>query len=116
MKTKTINIPRFEDCVFTVGCFEEHATIRGNVGAINNEETDTKTEDHIIKQLESGNPWAWCTVRVTCYYDAGLTGIYGTDYLGCCSYADEKDFIDGGYFEDMKHQAYANFLANIEAL
>lgn len=115
MKTKTINIPSFEDCAFKLECLEEDATIRGNACAID-EETDKKIEEHIIKQLESGNLWAWCTVKVTCYYDAGLDGISGTDYLGCCSYTSEEDFVNGGYFEDMKHQAYDNFLANIEAL
>jgi len=116
MKTKTISIPEFEDCAFKLECLPEDTPIRGNCSAID-EETDAATEKWITDQLEAGNEWAWCIVRVTCYYDAGLHGITGTDYLGGCSYDSEADFAkEGGYFEDMKRQAYDDFVRKVEAL
>ena len=116
MKTKTIIIPEFEDCAFGVECLPETMPIKGNASAID-DETDAIIEKHIKADLESGNQWAWCCVRVTCYRDAMLNGVSGVDYLGGCSYENEDDFIKhGGYWEDMKRAAYANFVANIEAL
>ena len=116
MKSKTIIIPEMEDCAFKVQCLAEDARVRGNASAID-EETDKEIEDAIIAELDNGNRWAWCTVRVVCYYDAGLSGIEGSDYLGCCSYRDEADFVSpGGYYEDMKASAYDDFVKRIEAL
>jgi len=116
MKTKTITIPEIDDCSFRVECLPEFSRVRGNASAID-DEIDAAIEAEINRQLDNGNPWAWCTVKVTCYYDAGLGGIEGEDYLGCCSYESERDFVESsGYFEDMKAQSYADFVRNIEAL
>lgn len=115
-KQKVINIPSFEDCAFKVECLPEDIPIRGNASAID-EETDNEIAKEIERKLNGGNDWAWCCVRVVCYYDAGLDGIEGDDYLGACSYESEKDFVENsGYFEDMKQRAYDDFVKAIDRL
>lgn len=115
MKTVTIKIPEYDDCAFKIECIPEETQIRGNCSAID-EEADKATEKWINDQLESGNQWAWCCVKVTCYYK-GIDCITGTDFLGGCSYKSESEFIaPGGYFEDMKRIAYDDFVSNIERL
>lgn len=84
----------------TIECEPEHVPIGGNASAID-EETDRENEAAIREQLRAGNAWAWCTVVVRAEY----LGIEGTDVLGCCSYASEADFKQGGYYDDMVRHA-----------
>jgi hypothetical protein len=95
---------------FEIECMPEDVPLRGNCSAID-PETDAETERMIIEQLEAGNEWAWCTVKVT----ARIEGIdlEGTDYLGCCSYKSESDFMACGYFADMKSVAKRDLLEKI---
>lgn len=59
---------------------------------------DVSIINSIKKELEDGNTWAWCTVKVTLVFnDFELS-----EYLGGCSYDDKEDFIkNSGYYEDM---------------
>ena len=85
----------------TVECLLEDESIRGNASAID-PATDREIEAEIVRQLDAGNPWAWCSIRVTASFD----GFSGSDHLGCCSYASEADFRrSGGYYDDMRAQA-----------
>lgn len=61
---------------------------------------DKELTDQIRADL-AWNPWAWCVVKVTARY----ADIESSEYLGACSYEDEREFKDGGYFEDMKDTA-----------
>jgi hypothetical protein len=74
--------------------------VRGNAMASGNDELDKQVEDKIIARLETGDVWAWALVTVTASYG----GFYGTDHLGCCCYASEKQFRRDAYFKDMKKQ------------
>ena len=77
-------------------CHSEHIPVKGNCSAIDNE-TDVKEEQRILKELEY-NQWVWCCIEI----QGEFKGIMFSDYLGACSYKDEKDFIDNsGYYEDM---------------
>jgi hypothetical protein len=96
------------DVEFTIECEPEHIPVKGNCSAID-DETDAAQEKWVYDQLDSGNEWAWCCVKVT----AQWKNYKGVDYLGCCSYLSEQDFIQGGYFEDMKAQALADLNASI---
>jgi hypothetical protein len=88
---------------FRLECLPEDASIKGNCSAISPEE-DSKAEKWIEDQLESGNEWAWCTIRVSAHWNE----FEGDDYLGCCSYRSEADFKQpGGYYDDMKAEALA---------
>ncbi len=86
---------------FAIECLPEDATIRGNCMASGDDGVDEQCAREIESDLESGNTWAWCTVKVT----ASWNGVEESDYLGCCSYKSEADFKGCGYFEDMKAQA-----------
>ena len=112
MKQITITIPEIKDVRFDVFCLTEDSQIEGNASAID-PETDKQIANNIRQQLESGNDWAWCTVKV----EARWKGEIGVDYLGCCSYKSYQDFIDNsGYYEDMKQIAYNDLISNLEAL
>jgi len=87
-----------DEVEFSLECHPEDIPIEGNASAID-EETDAETEGWIRDQLEAGNEWAWCRVRVVARWD----GFEGDDWLGGCSYRSEADFRQpGGYFDDMK--------------
>jgi hypothetical protein len=80
----------------------DHCPIRGNASASGNDEYDKKVEDEIIARLNDGDVWAWASVEVCVYYDE----ISRSDYLGCCTYKNEKDFIENsGYYDDMVESA-----------
>jgi hypothetical protein len=89
---------------YTLEVCEEFVTVRGNAMASGDADFDWSVEDSILERLEEGDVWAWASVKVTATYD-GVDGVEGTDYLGCCSYADEEDFKSGGYYDIMKEEA-----------
>jgi hypothetical protein len=62
--------------------------------------------DWIYDQLNSGNEWAWCMVKVTAEYDCKE----GKDYLGACSYENKENFIKGGYYDDMVDSAIEDLI------
>lgn len=111
MTTIRIKLPKIEQVEFEIKCLPEDIQVKGNCSAID-EETDTTTEQMIYDQLNNGNQWAWCTVKVT----ANWKGLEGSDYLGCCSYESEEDFKSGGYFQDMKEQAFNDLISKITSL
>ena len=65
-----------------------------------------------IREDAEWNEWAWCTVEVRATWKC----VSGNDFLGACSYASEDDFKHGGYFEDMKAEAFAELCSKIESL
>ena len=108
---------REDEVTFSLEIEPEETPIRGNVLASDDDEEDRKAECEVLRQLERGNPWAWCSVIVLAVYTLpGGEELWGWDCLGGCSYADEADFRKGGYFEDMKAEALADLQRRIEAL
>lgn len=94
-----------------VECLPEDLQIKGNASAID-DETDAQVEREILEQLDSGNEWAWCTIKVSLKWK----GYEGTDYLGACSYKSKKDFIEANdYFPDMVAIAFNDLVDNIES-
>lgn len=94
-----------------VECLPEDLQIKGNASAID-DETDAQVEREILEQLDSGNEWAWCCIKVTLKWK----GFEGTDYLGACSYKSKKDFIEANdYFPDMVSRAFDELVAKIES-
>lgn len=83
---------------FTLTCLEEHAPVRGNALASGDDAEDRKAEDKIIRRLDKGNQWAWCTVKLV----GRFKSLESVEYLGCCSYKSERDFVkNSGYYDDM---------------
>ncbi len=112
MTTIRFKLPTINKVDFTIECLPEDMQIEGNASAID-EDTDNEIAQHIHDELNNGNEWAWCTVKVTATYK----GHEGTDYLGGCSYKSENDFKEvGGYYEDMKIAAFNDLIASLEAL
>lgn len=90
---------------FTIEANEDYTPIRGNLINSGDLEYDLKVENEIIDQVNCGNVWAWCWVKVVAHWN----GFQGADTLGSCSYASRRDFVENsGYYEDMKDIALAN--------
>ena len=86
---------------FTLSAEVDECEVRGNALASGDDAQDKECEDAIIERLNNGDVWAWSSVKVS----AKWKGFEGVDYLGCCSYEDEEQFKQDGYYEDMKAQA-----------
>lgn len=86
-----------DEVEFSLDVRAETIPYEGNCSAID-PDTDAATAAWIREQLEQGNVWAWCQVRVT----ASWNGFEGHDFICCCSYESEEDFKAGPYYEDMK--------------
>jgi hypothetical protein len=98
---------------YRIECQPEHISIEGNASAID-PVTDAEIVAEIYRQLEAGNEWAWCTVKVTAYIPG--TDLEESDYLGGCSYKSQRDFERSGYFADMKLQAKTFLLQKLDAI
>lgn len=104
-------IARIEsECAAVVLCEPESERIEGNASAID-EATDAEIARHIRHELERGNEWAWCSVEVR----VSWRGLSASNYLGCCSYANEREFRDDGYFADMRREAIASLADDVLA-
>lgn len=112
MKTRELKESEVE---FTLECLPEETPIEGNALVSGDDEQDRAHEQWVRDQLESGNEWAWCTVKVT----ARFNGFEGSDYLGCCSYLSERDFCEvDGYYPQMREEALSRLneeIARIDA-
>lgn len=100
------------EVTFTIRCEEEGIPVRGNAMGSGNDEDDRRVEEAIIDELESGNPWAWCCIGVI----AEWNGFKAHDYLGCCSYENEEDFKESGYYVDMKVEALKKLNDDLETM
>lgn len=90
---------------------QEDIPVRGNAMASGSDAEDKEVEDEILKQLDHGNLWAWCSVTCTAQYK----GFEGTDHLGGCSYHSTEEFIQpGGYWEDMKDEARTRLIQRLD--
>ena len=94
-------LTNYDKVTYTVECLPEDMPVEGNAMSSGDDQYDKEVEESISNDLDSGNPWAWCVVKVT----AEWNGLKGVDYLGGCSYKSEYDFRQDGYYEDMKDQA-----------
>lgn len=71
---------------------------------------DEQSREWIRDQVSRGNEWAWCMAHVRVTYTVERKGsvpatLHGDAYLGACSYESEKDFREGGYYDDMVSEA-----------
>ncbi len=111
MQTVKFKLPKKSQVEFSLSCEPEEIQIEGNACSID-EETDKAIEKYIIDQLNDGNEWAWCTVQVSARYK----DMEGNAYLGCCSYRSEKDFMKDGYYKDLKNEAFADLISQLQKL
>jgi hypothetical protein len=89
---------------YTLSIEQDDQPIRGNVSAIDGE-TDRQAENWVYAQLNNGNLWAWCLVTVTASIERDGVTFEGKDYLGCCSYQNRGEFLQNGYYQDLREEA-----------
>lgn len=99
---------------YRIECLPEDTVPYGNCLSSGDDALDRAEATRIERELARGNAWAWCVVKVTAYYPG--TGLMGIDYLCGCSYESEKDFKQGGYYDDMKEAALSQLLMQAEKL
>lgn len=67
---------------------------------------DPETLAWVRQEIRRGNPWAWFHAKVIASIEIGDARYEGVDYLGACSYENEKSFKDrAGYWPDMQQEA-----------
>lgn len=93
------------DVNITVKCETEDISAHKHFSYLNDNENEVKkTVKRIEKKLES-NPWAWCSVNITCSYYS----LVAETYLGCCSYKNANDFIkNSGQYDQMVAECIAD--------
>lgn len=112
MSRQTVRELSANEVAFRIECLPEDVPVEGNALASGDDEADREQEAWILEQLDNGNDWAWCTVRVV----ASWHDWEGDSYLSCCSYRSEADFCqEGGYLDDMKSEALAALNASVQA-
>ena len=99
---------------YELECHPEDAPIRGNAMASGDDDFDREVENKILAELKARNGWAWCTVRVVARYE-GVDGIFGDNWLGCCSYAGREAFLKCPYYDDMCAEAKADLYQYLES-
>ena len=95
---------------FNVEADQDYTDVRGNAMASGDGEYDHKVEDSVLADLDDGNVWAWASVKVS----ASIDGIECADYLGCCNYKNEADFLKDVYYLDMKSEALSELRIEVE--
>ena len=107
---------RKDEVTFSLHVEQEDMAVRGNALASGDDVEDKKVEDEILRRLDKGDVWAWAWVKVTASLELpDGTIVEEYDSLGGCSYADEKDFKQGGYYDDMCDEALARIQSYLEA-
>lgn len=106
MKDLTIDL-----CKVTIETEHEYTPI---TQALSFEETGTDHSEYINKVLKdkTNNPWLWCVVKVSVDFNQ----LHGYAYLGQCAYENEEDFIKGGYFEQMRDEAFESVKRQLDVI
>lgn len=105
-----------DEVEFNVWAEPEDTPVEGAF-ATGEDELDRELEEKIKRELEAGNEWAWCVAVVQASWTDPESGntFTGEEYLGACSYDSEEDFKqEGGYYEQMKDEAYEDMLMEVE--
>lgn len=113
MTTIRIKLPTIEEVTFSLQVKGENEPVRGNAMTSGNKAADKQVEDDILTRIDAGDVWAWALVKVI----AEWRGVETFCYCGCCSYEDEKDFMESSnIYEEMKQESYVDLLNKIKAL
>ena len=96
----------------------DHIPVRGNAIVSGDDDFDKSVEDELIERLNDGDVWAWASVEVYASVEIGGVTVQGdSEYLGCCSYRDESDFVNNsGYYDDMKATALESLIEKVNSL
>lgn len=84
----------------------EHESYRAQID-------DATSVAWIEDQIDRGNVWAWCSVKVSVSY----RGLTCDEHLGGCSYESEESFVTGsGYYDDMVKTALTELAGLLEKI
>lgn len=108
-------LPKIEDVDFELECEAEVDGPEGNFASGDDEE-DAAHVARMRQELENGNLWAWCYVKVTATWtDKDHVEHTGYDSMSGCNYWSRANFVQpGGTYDDMKQVAYDDLIYNIE--
>ena len=98
---------------YTLECRPEDDGPEGHF-ASGSDADDAETLRWIREQLDSGNDWAWCCVRVVATVDFDGEAFQGNTFLGGCSYLSEDDFKEGCYYADLCEEAREDLLRTLD--
>jgi len=87
-----------ENITFEIECLPEHMHPEGMAICSGDEDYDRQVVAKILEDLENGNEWSWCVVKVS----GSVNGVSSEEYLGGCSYESQESFENDLYCEDMK--------------
>lgn len=93
------------DLAYALTIEEDSTPVRGNALCSGDEATDRACEDEILRRLDQYDTWAWALVRVTAETEIDGEIFKGAAYLSGCSYNGTDDFLESGYWEQMKAEA-----------
>ena len=110
MKEITIKLPEIEDIEFTIECLDEFEHPQDCFAL--DDETQHEVVNRILTDLDNGNEWAWCCVRVIGKYKS----FKAETTLGACSYESEEHFRNDDYYADMREEIYNDIISQMEAL
>ena len=96
---------------YSIKIHPEKTPIKGNAMDSGDPDYDARVEKGIRDRLNRGNRWAWCTVEVIAEYES----FTNSAYLGCCNFSSKKDFIDSGYYDDMKSEAKDGLIQELKS-
>ncbi len=116
MARKELYLPQPNEVAYDVFPEEEHMDFHGHF-ASDEPELDRQLEEWIERQLEMGNQWAWCSAKVVATWTDPMLEetFHGYAYLGGCNYKNKKEFCaKGGYYPQMKDEAYEDLIQQIE--
>lgn len=99
------------DCTITLEAETEHDNPKDHFDS-GDKDDDAKMVKEIWKDYESGNNWAWCCAKVTVTCGA----LKSEQYLGCCSFKNEEDFKESGYYEQMISEALDELNAQLDEI
>ena len=104
-------LPRIKDVTFELEAEWEQDDPSGHFD-------DREDVEFVRQQIRDGNVWGWCSTHVIAKWTApDGQEVQGDDYLGGCSYLSREDFMaPGGYYDDMKSEAYDRLCAKLERM
>ncbi|HEY9659595.1 MAG TPA: hypothetical protein V6C65_14140 [Allocoleopsis sp.] len=70
-----------------------------------------------IRRKMKTNMLAWCSIGVTVFRVGETVDWHAphTQHLGCCSYKSFQDFVEGGYYTQMRDEAIEEYRRNLKA-
>lgn len=110
---------QYPQVTYTLEVEQDDAPVRDNLCCSGDDAYDKEQEDAVLERLNRSDVWAWACVRLVAVarLDEHVSITVTSDWLGGCSYLDERDFIENsGYYDDMKRELDAEISLQLNHL